>query len=143
MRAQEDDMAVEIDVEYLGDLHCRALHGPSQSTLTTDARVDNGGKGELFSPTDLVATGLGSCMLTVIGLVARRKQLDIGGARVHVTKEMTSSGTRRIGRLTAVITLPPTLALSPENRALIEKAAHACPVRQSLHPDVAVEIRFA
>ena len=136
-------MAVEIDVEYLGDLHCRATHGPSHATLTTDAPVDNGGKGELFSPTDLVAAGLGTCVLTVMGLMARRKGFDLAGTRVHVAKEMTSSGTRRIARLTVVINLPASLTLSAENRALIEKAAHSCPVHQSLHPDVAGDIRFA
>jgi putative redox protein len=135
-------MAVEIDVEYVGDLHCRAVHGPSQSTLTTDAPVDNGGKGELFSPTDLVATGLGTCMLTVMELVARRKGFDLAGTRVHVTKEMTSSGTRRIARLSAQVTLPTGLVLSAESRALLERTAHTCPVHQSLHPDVAVEIHF-
>ena len=136
-------MAVEIDVEYLGDLHCRATHGPSHATLTTDAPVDNGGKGELFSPTDLVAAGLGTCVLTVVGLMARRKGFDLAGTSVHEAKEMNSSGTRRIARLTVVVNLPASLTLSAENRALLDKAAHSCPVHQSLHPDVAVDIRFA
>jgi putative redox protein len=135
-------MAVEIDLTYLGDLHCRATHGPSGSVLTTDAPVDNGGKGELFSPTDLVATGLGTCILTVLGLVARRKGFDLGATRVQVVKEMTSTPVRRIGRLTATVTLAPTLTLGPDERALLERAAHMCPVKQSLHPDVAVEITF-
>ena len=135
-------MGVEIDVTYLGDLHCRATHGPSGSVLTTDAPVDNGGKGELFSPTDLVATGLGTCILTVLGLVARRKGFDLGATRVHVVKEMTSTPVRRIGRLHATVTLAPTLTLGPDDRSLLERAAHTCPVKQSLHPDVAVEITF-
>jgi putative redox protein len=136
-------MAVEIEIEYVGDLHCRATHGPSQAALTTDAPVDNGGKGELFSPTDLVAAGLGTCVLTVMGLVARRKGFDLTGTCMHVAKEMTTTGPRRIARLTATVTLPPALTLAAENRALLEKTAHTCPVHQSLHPDVAVEIRFA
>jgi putative redox protein len=136
-------MAVEIDLEYLGDLHCRATHGPSRSTLTTDAPVDNGGKGERFSPTDLVATGLGTCILTVLGLVARRKGFALEGARVRVVKEMTSTPVRRIGRLSATVTLPPALALGPDDRALLERSADVCPVKQSLHPDIAVEITFA
>jgi putative redox protein len=135
-------MAVEIEVEYVGDLHCRAVHGPSQSTLTTDAPVDNGGKGALFSPTDLVATALGTCVLTVMELAARRKGFDLSGTRARVTKEMTSSGPRRIARLTVAVSYPSTLALSEENRALLERVAHTCPVHQSLHPDVAVEFRF-
>jgi putative redox protein len=136
-------MAVEIDVEYQGDLHCRAVHGPSQSILTTDAPVDNGGKGELFSPTDLVAAGLGSCILTVMGLVARRRDIDLTGATVDVTKEMAQAPVRRIGRLTVTVTLPRTLSLSVEDRSLLERTADVCPVRQSLHPDVVVDIRFA
>jgi len=136
-------MAVEIDVEYQGDLHCRAVHGPSQGILTTDAPVDNGGKGELFSPTDLVAAGLGSCILTVMGLVARRRDIDLTGATARVTKEMARAPVRRIGRLTVTVTFPGTLTLSAEDRLLLEKTADLCPVKQSLHPDLAVVIRFA
>jgi putative redox protein len=136
-------MAVEIDIQYIGELHCHATHGPSKSTLTTDAPVDNGGRGELFSPTDLVATGLGTCVLTVLGLAARRKEIDISGTKVHVTKEMTSTPVRRIGRLVVTVSLPAGLVLSDADRALLENAAHTCPVKQSLHPDVTVEIVFA
>lgn len=135
-------MAVEIDLEYLGDLHCSATHGPSQSTLTTDAPLDNGGKGELFSPTDLVATGLGTCVLTVMGLVARRHGLALEGTKAQVKKEMTSEPVRRIGRLTVTVALPPRPALSESDRALLERAAAQCPAKQSLHPDVTVELRF-
>ncbi len=133
-------MAVEIQLEYLGDLHCRATHGPSRSVLTTDAPVDNGGKGELFSPTDLVATALGSCVLTVMGLYARRKGIDINGATAQVTKDMTSTPVRRIGRLTVNVSLPKGAQLSADDRAALERAAHTCPVKQSLHSDTAVEI---
>ncbi len=136
-------MAVELDLTYAGDLHCHATHGPSQSRLTTDAPVDNGGKGAAFSPTDLVATGLGSCVLTMLGLVARRRGLALEGATARVIKEMTSQPVRRIGRLTVTVTLPPAVALSAEERALLEQAARTCPVKQSLHPDVVVDIRFA
>jgi putative redox protein len=136
-------MAVEIQLEYLGDLHCRATHGPSKSVLTTDAPVDNGGRGELFSPTDLCATALGSCVLTVMGLYARRKGLDIAGATAQVTKEMTSTPVRRIGRLTVAVTLPPRANLSADDRAALERAAGTCPVKQSLHPEIALEISLA
>jgi putative redox protein len=135
-------MAVEIDVRYLGELHCEAVHRPSHSTLLTDAPTDNGGKGEAFSPTDLVATGLGTCLLTMVGIVARRRTLDLRGAQVHVVKEMTAAPDRRIGRLTATLTMPAGLALDDESRALLERSARTCPVKQSLHPDTAVEIEF-
>ena len=134
-------MAVEIRVEYQGDLHCRATHGPSGVMLTTDAPLDNGGKGERFSPTDLVATGLGTCILTVLGLFARRRGLDLTGATAHVTKEMAAAPLRRISRLTVTVTLPPGLELSQKDRAVVEGVADLCPVKQTLHPDVAVEIR--
>ncbi|HOC19221.1 MAG TPA: OsmC family protein [Vicinamibacterales bacterium] len=133
-------MAVSIDIDYLGDLHCAATHGPSGSRLTTDAPTDNGGRGELFSPTDLVATALGTCLTTVMGLVARRTGLDLEGTRVHVEKHMTSEPVRRIGALVAVITFPRDF--SPGDRVRLERAAQICPVRQSLHPEVRVELRF-
>jgi putative redox protein len=133
-------MSVTIDVDYLGDLHCTATHAPSGSRLTTDAPTDNGGKGELFSPTDLVATALGTCLTTVMGLVARRTGLDLAGTRVRVEKHMASEPVRRIGALVAIISFPRPVGAG--DRARLERAAHVCPVRQSLHPDVRVEIRF-
>ncbi len=133
-------MAVTIDIDYLGDLHCTATHGPSGSRLTTDAPTDNGGRGDRFSPTDLVATALGTCLTTVMGLVARRTGLDLQGTRVRVEKHMTSEPVRRIGGLVAVVTFPHSF--SADDRARLERAAAICPVRQSLHPDVRVEMRF-
>ncbi|MBP1636152.1 MAG: OsmC-like protein [Acidobacteria bacterium] len=133
-------MPVTIDIRYLGDLHCAATHGPSGSRLTTDAPVDNGGKGELFSPTDLVATALGTCLSTVMGLLARRTGLDLSGTTVQVEKHMTADPVRRIGALEAVITFP--RSFGPDDRARLERTAHTCPVRQSLHPDVTVRMRF-
>ncbi len=136
-------MAVEIDVIYAGDLRCEATHRPSKNTLPTDAPVDNGGRGAAFSPTDLVATALGTCMLTIMGLGARRAGIDIDGARAHVTKEMTKSAPRRIAELRVKITLPNGRQLSQEQQGILEKAAHDCPVRQSLHPDVNVVVEFS
>jgi putative redox protein len=134
-------VAVQIDVDYRGDLHCEARHAPSGASFTTDAPVDNGGRGEAFSPTDLVAAGIGSCVLTVMGIVARRRELSLEGARVTVSKEMTADPVRRIGRLTVEVTLP--AGLGAEDRALLERTAKACPVAQSLHPDLSVTMRFA
>ncbi len=135
-------MAVEIEIVYEGGLHNRAKHGPSGQVITTDAPVDNGGKGSAFSPTDLVGAALGACMLTIIGKVAERNAIDLRGATAHVVKEMTSDPVRRIKRLGVVITLPGGLRLSPENRAKLENAARTCPVKQSLHPDIMVDLEF-
>ena len=82
---------VDINVEYQGDLHCRAVHGPSSAVLVSDAPVDNQGRGESFSPTDLVATGLGTCMATVMGILARKHGYALEGMRVHVKKHMTAA----------------------------------------------------
>jgi putative redox protein len=135
-------MAVEIDIEYLGDLHCQAVHGPSKQGLNTDAPVDNGGKGEAFSPTDLVATALGTCLATIMALVARRNHLDLAGVRIQVVKEMTATPVRRIGALKARIVMPRTLKIAEADRLKLEAAARACPVKQSLHPEVAVDMTF-
>src|SRR5437899_13012479 len=104
---------VKITFEYLGDLHCVATHGPSGRTLDTDAPKDNEGRGESFSPTDLVATALGTCMATIMGIYARRKSIDLRGMKIEVTKEMTQALPRRIARLSVKIWLPPSLPRDP------------------------------
>jgi putative redox protein len=140
---RETEMGVDIDIVYEGDLHCVSTHGPSRQTLTTDAPLDNGGRGSAFSPTDLVATGLGTCIVTIMGLAAKKSGLDIEGARVHVTKEMTTSGLRRIAALQVRVAVPGGHKLSLSDRALLERAAQSCPVKQTLHPDVHVSIAFS
>ena len=135
-------MAVEINITYKGGLHCAATHGPSRQTLTTDAPMDNGGKGAAFSPTDLVATALGTCVATVMGLVAQRNSLNLEGLRIQVIKEMTADPVRRIGSLTTRLVFPQGKQLSATDRAKLEAAARACPVKQSLHPDVKTPIEF-
>ena len=131
---------VEIQIQYLGDLRCEAAHGPSEKTLLTDAPVDNCGRGESFSPTDLVATALGTCIVTTMGIFAQRHGINLSGAKVTVQKEMTSVPTRRIARLASelILPLPPT---HPHREAL-ERAALTCPVHQSLHPDVEKPVSF-
>ena len=131
---------VEITVVYRGELRCEATHGPSGTVLSTDAPVDNEGKGESFSPTDLVATALGACMLTIIGIVARRHEIDLVGTIVTVKKEMVTSPTRRIGRLPVTIRF--SRPLNPKQRTLLERAALTCPVHQSLHPDIDIPVEF-
>ncbi|GDY01299.1 redox protein [Planctomycetota bacterium] len=128
-----------ITAHYDGDLSTTATHGPSGATIHTDAPKDNEGQGRFFSPTDLVASALGSCMLTIMGIVARRHGLDLRGATAKVTKEMNQNP-RRIGKLPVLITLPGTF--TAEQKQLLETAAHGCPVHKSLHPDIASPIRF-
>jgi uncharacterized OsmC-like protein len=130
---------VEIQVRYEGDLHTRCTHGPSGSTLETDAPKDNEGRGESFSPTDLLATALGSCMLTVMGILARRRGWELAGARARVEKHMVTEPARRIGRLVVEFEMPP---LPADARAPLERAAQTCPVHKSLHPETDVELQF-
>ena len=137
-------MAVEIDIVYEGQLRCAATHGPSGAKLATDAPVDNHGKGESFSPTDLVATALGACVMTIMGIVAERNQIDLTGTRIHVTKEMVQQPIRRIGRLPVTVTIPADKAakVAAADRTKLETAARHCPVHQSLHPDIDSPIEF-
>ena len=125
---------VKITGEYQGDLHCQATHGPSGRTLETDAPVDNQGKGEAFSPTDLMATALGTCILTSIAMAARRLGVDLKGARFEVTKEMSTDIPRRIVRLATYIWLP--VSHSVDRDDALERAARTCPVHKSLHPSI-------
>jgi putative redox protein len=120
---------VQISIDYTGKLRCNAIHGPSGTTLETDAPTDNQGKGESFSPTDLVATALGTCIATTMAIVAERHDVELKGMTVQVGKEMTDAP-RRIGRLTTEVHLP--LPANHPQRALLEKTALGCPVHRSL-----------
>ena len=131
---------VEINIEYSGDLRCQSVHGPSECKLITDAPVDNHGKGESFSPTDLVATALGSCVATIMGIYAQRNDLDLKGVKVRVEKHMSEDAPRRIVRLPVSIQMP--AGLEDKHRAALEKAASHCPVHQSLHPDIDSPLTF-
>jgi len=131
---------VEIRVLYEGELHCRATHGPSGATLATDAPLDNHGKGEAFSPTDLVGTAMGTCMLTIMGIAAEERGWDLRGATARVEKHMVRAPMRRIGKLEVVIAVPG--GLPEEARPVLERAALGCPVRASLRPEIEVPIRF-
>lgn len=118
---------------YEGDLRCKAIHKKSGTLISTDAPTDNNGKGESFSPTDLVATALGGCMLTIMGIAARNHDIDIKGARAEVTKTMASDP-RRISRLEVNIYLPKQY--TNKEKKILEAAAHGCPVSQSLSADL-------
>ena len=131
---------VQIDITYQGGLRCEAVHGPSGAKLVTDAPVDNQGKGESFSPTDLVATGLGVCIPTIMGIVAEREKIDLTGIRITVQKEMSAEPPRRIAKLATRIVMP--RALDEKQKAKLERAAHTCPVHQTLHGNVEMPIEF-
>src|SRR5262245_41118098 len=101
---------VEIHVRYESGLHCSARHGPSGATLATDAPVDNHGRGEACSPTDLLATALGTCMLTVMGILCNGRGWNIDGSDAHIVKEMTQTPPRSVARLTVTVSVPSAAA---------------------------------
>ncbi len=128
-------------VTYTGDLRTEATHLQSNATIYTDAPKDNHGKGEAFSPTDLMATSLASCMLTTIGIVAMRETMKpIDGASAEVTKVMYTEP-RRVGEIRVKITFPKS-NYSDKEKKVYEHTAHACPVSKSLHPDLKQVIEF-
>lgn len=129
-----------VTIEYQGNLRCKAVHELSGTVLTTDAPRDNHGKGESFSPSDLVATALGSCILSVMGLKARMLNVDISGATAVVDKEMANAPARKIKKIAVKVRVPHQL--STEQRQALEAAAHTCPVHKSMHPDVEMPIEI-
>jgi uncharacterized OsmC-like protein len=126
-------------VEYKGGLRTEAVHLASGSAIVTDAPVDNQGKGEAFSPTDLVATALGSCMLTIMGIVAKRDGINIEDATAEVEKIMSKSP-RRIGEIKVRLIFKSPL--SDLEREKLERAARTCPVSGSLHDELKETIEF-
>lgn len=129
---------IEITTKYEGELHCHNTHGPSGTTVDTDAPVDNNGRGESFSPTDLVATALGSCMATIMGISAQNKGVSLDGMSIKVGKQMSEDLPRRITRLSVSIEVP--LSADHPDRKSLEAAAMACPVAQSIHPAIEVPV---
>ena len=131
---------VTIQTVYQGELRTQATHGPSRTELITDAPVDNQGKGASFSPTDLVATALGTCMLTTMGIVAKRHGWKLEGATATVEKHMVADPERRIGKLTVEIRVPG--GFGEKERTILERTALTCPVHRSLHPKVEIPVVF-
>lgn len=123
----------DIIAKYLGDLRVECVHRQSGTVLVTDAPKDNNGKGEAFCPTDLCATALAACAMTIIGIYGKNHGVDVTGTRIEISKTM-SADPRRIGKLEVTFTMPKR-AYSDKEKASIERAAHTCPVRMSLHPD--------
>jgi putative redox protein len=128
-------------VIYEGGLRTVAIHNASGTRIETDAPVDNQGKGERFSPSDLVATSLGSCMLTIMGMKARDLEIDLKGTRIDIQKFMKADP-RRISGISLTFHLPASLALSEKNKIILQRAAETCPVFFSIHPDIDVQVNF-
>ncbi|MAF66378.1 MAG: osmotically inducible protein OsmC [Planctomycetes bacterium] len=131
---------VQTRITYEGGLRCRAVHAPSDSTLVTDAPTDNHGKGESFSPTDLLGVSLGSCLLTILGMVAERRGWDVAGASVTVEKIMQSEPVRKIARLAVEVRVPG--AFDEGARATLERAAATCPVAATLGGALEIDTRW-
>jgi len=126
-------------VTYLGNLRTRCEHLKSGDTFITDAPIDNNGKGEAFSPTDTVATGLANCMMTMMGIKARDLNVSLEGTTALVTKTMASNP-RRISKIEVIMELPRDV--DPKSRKILENTANTCPVQYSLHPDIERVIEF-
>lgn len=127
-------------IEYLGGLRTSSVHLKSGKIIITDAPPDNNGKGEAFSPTDLLSTSLGCCMLTIMGIVAERHALNIDGTTVDITKIMEANP-RRVGEIVVEMTLPKN-NFTDKDKQLLENAAMTCPVAKSLHPDLKQTVIF-
>ena len=125
---------------YAGQLRTEATHVASGKIIHTDAPTDNHGRGEAFSPTDLVSTALGSCMMTIMGIVAERHQWNLVDSTFSIVKHMSTEPPRRIAQIDVTFNLP--ASLSPSDRTLLERSAHTCPVTLSLHPDVKQNVVF-
>ena len=129
---------VRLNIDYQGGLRCLVTHGPSKSQFETDAPLDNHGRAERISPTDLVGAALGSCIATVLGIAAEKHSWDLTGLHVEVDKEMSATPPRRVAALHVRVQMP--RPLPDEDRRRVEDIAHACPVHRSLHPDLRVDI---
>ena len=128
-------------IVYKGDLRCECTHVQSGTVIETDAPTDNRGKGQRFSPTDTVCVGLGTCIITTIGIRANDMELNLSGTKLAVTKHMLSDP-RRIGRIEVSIKFPETLQLPEKDRLILQKIGDNCPVMKSLHPDIKVEVKY-
>lgn len=132
---------VEINIQYQGKLRCQAVHQPSGGKLTTDAPVDNQGRGESFSPTDLVATALSTCIATIMGIYAdRHDDLDLTGLKIKIEKHMSTEAPRRIAKLPMVIHFPS--GIDQKHRAALEEIVQHCPVHRSLDPNIETPVEF-
>ncbi|HWA05953.1 MAG TPA: OsmC family protein [Ignavibacteria bacterium] len=131
---------VEINTTYEGGLHCKAVHKSSGVTIETDAPVDNRGKGESFSPTDLLATSLAVCYLTTMGIAAEDREINMKGATCRIEKHMSTDSPRRVVKLVAEIVFPAGIPF--DKRGILEAVALHCPVSKSLSADIDVDLKL-
>lgn len=129
-----------LSVEYLGNLHTKVTHGLSGQNFMTDAPLDNQGKGEFISPTDMLACAAGACMATIMGTKAKADNIDIDGMKIKVRKEMESAPQRRIGCLIFDITFPHKL--SEKEQTILTNVVKNCPVVRSLNPEIMIDYAF-
>ncbi len=129
------------EITYTKELRTEAIHTASGTTIITDAPKDNHGKGEAFSPTDLMSSSLASCMLTIVGILAKNYEFSIDGTRAIVTKVMAANP-RRVSEIHIELHFPNTINYTDKQKVMIENAARTCPVALSLHPDIRQEISF-
>lgn len=127
-------------VSYLGDLRCEGTHLKSGNTVITDAPVDNNGKGEAFSPTDLLCTSLASCMITIMGITANSKDIVLKGVEADITKIMGTEPRRVVG-VHIVMTIT-NENYTEREKEILKNAAMTCPVAKSLHPDIDQKVEF-
>jgi uncharacterized OsmC-like protein len=128
-------------IVYKGELRTEAKHLQSGTIIETDAPTDNQGKGEKFSPTDLLATSLGNCMMTIMGIKARDMQVDLASTKINITKIMKSDP-RRVAGINVEFHFPQDLQLDERQKAILENAALTCPVARSIHPDIVMDVKF-
>ncbi|MFT4155315.1 OsmC family protein [Parafilimonas sp.] len=129
------------EIIYKGSLRTEAKHLQSNTIIETDAPADNQGKGERFSPTDLLATSLGSCMLTIMGIKARDMNIELDGTEVSILKKMKAEP-RRVGGIDVRFDFPASLTLNDKEKKILERAALTCPVAKSIHPDIDMHVEF-
>jgi uncharacterized OsmC-like protein len=132
---------MHFQVVYQGDLRTQAEHLASENLIITDAPTDNHGKGEAFSPTDLLSVSLACCQMTIMGIVANRENIELKGIRAMVKKVMAADP-RRVSEIHIVYTKPESLVLSDKQKAMLINAAKTCPVAYSLHPDIKQNTEF-
>jgi putative redox protein len=126
---------------YKGELRCSATHNQSGTLIETDAPTDNRGKGERFSPTDLLCVSLGTCVITTMGIKAADMGIDLSGATLQVQKHMFSDP-RRIGKIDVLLKFPASLKPNEKNKTILQRAGDTCPVKKSIHPDIETNIEY-
>lgn len=129
------------EIIYKGNLRTSATHLYSGTTIETDAPLDNQGMAQRFSPTDLLATSLGNCMMTIMGIKAREMNIDLNGTRIEIQKHMKADP-RRVGGIDVIFHLPQRLNLDEKDKKILERAALTCPVAKSIHPDIEQNVMF-